>query len=160
MGSRLLTVIMNELGGTICSDVGFPGAAMLKPNRPVDITALSLFFAFGAVMCAATAVMIYSSGALHSIWRLVPAIATMGTEAVSWLVLVSLACFVAAFGLWRFSNWGFLAASMLLMLGLIANFWRAVATADWGRLSIVVTLGVLVAFYLRSRASLFAHRGP
>jgi ABC-type enterochelin transport system permease subunit len=151
---------MNELGGVICPDVGFPGAAMMKQNRPVDITALSLFFAFGAAMCAAAALMIYSSGALHSIWKLVPAIATMGTEAVSWLVLVSIACFVAAFGLWRISHWGFFAASMLLMLGLIAHFWRAIATADWSRLSIVVTLGVLVGFYLRSRAALFDHRAP
>jgi hypothetical protein len=132
---------------------------MMDRDRPVDITALSLFFAFGAVMCAAAALMIYSSGALHSTWRLVPAIATMGTEAVSWLVLVSIACFVAAFGLWRFSQWGFLVGSMLLTLGLIAQFWRAVATADWGRLSIVVTLGVLVGFYLRSRAALFTQRG-
>ena len=49
---------------------------------------------------------------------------------------------------------------MLLMLSLIAHFWRAVATADWGRLSIVVALGVLVGFYLRSRASLFAQQSP
>jgi len=55
---------------------------------------------------------------------------------------------------------GFRAASMLLMLSLIAHFWRAVATADWGRLSIVVALGVLVGFYLRSRAGLFAQQGP
>ena len=111
-------------------------------------------------MCAASALMIYSSGALHSIWRLVPAIATLGTQAVSWLVLVSIACFFAAFGLWRFSSWGFFAASMLLMAGLIAHFWRAVAAADWGRLSIVVALGVLLGFYLHSRAGLFLQQGP
>jgi hypothetical protein len=132
---------------------------MMKRNRPVDITALSLFFGFGAIMCAAAALMIHSSGELHSTWRLVPAIATLGAQAVSWLVLVSIACFVAAFGLWRISYWGFLATSMLLMLGLIAHFWRAVATADWGRLSIVVALGVLVGFYLRSRAGLFVQQG-
>jgi len=111
-------------------------------------------------MCATAAVIIYSSGELHSTWRLVPAIATLGTQAMSWLVLVSIACFVTAFGLWRISYWGFLAASILLMLALIAHFWRAVATADWGRLLVVVALGVLVGLYLRSRAGLFAHQGP
>jgi len=133
---------------------------MIKRNRPLDIIALSVFFSFGAVMCATAAVIIYSSGELHSTWRLVPAIATLGTQAMSWLVLVSIACFVTAFGLWRISYWGFLAASILLMLALIAHFWRAVATADWGRLLVVVALGVLVGLYLRSRAGLFAHQGP
>jgi uncharacterized membrane protein len=132
----------------------------MKRNRPVDITALSLFFAFGGLMCAVAAVMIYSSGGLHSIWRAVPAIATLGTQAVSWLVLVCIACFVVALGLWRISYWGFFAASMLLILGLMAQFWRAVAAADWWRLLLVVTVGALVGFYLRSRAGLFVHRGP
>lgn len=104
--------------------------------------------------------MIFSSGALHSVWRLVPAIATLDSQAVSWLVLVSIACFVVALGLWRMSHWGFVAASMLLVLGLIAHFWRAVAAADWGRLLIVLTIGALVGFYLRNRSELFVHRGP
>jgi hypothetical protein len=129
-------------------------------NRPVDITTFSLLFVLGGLMCAAAALMISSSGELNSIWRLVPAIATLGTQAVSWLVIVSIACFVAALGLWRMSDWGFLAAFMLLILGLIAHFWRAVAAADWGQLLIVLTIGVLVGFYLRSRAELFVHPGP
>jgi lipoprotein signal peptidase len=132
----------------------------MNHNRPVDITALSLFFAFGGLMCAAAALMIFSSGGVHSVWRLVPAIATLGTEAVSWLVLVSTACFVVAFGLWRNSSWGFFTASMLLVLGLIAHFWRAVSAADWGRVLVVVTIGVLVGLYLRNRADFFVHRGP
>ena len=132
---------------------------MMKRNRPVDVTALSLFFAFSAVMCAAAAAMIYSSGALQSSWRLVPAIATLGAQAVSWLSLVSIACCVAALGLWRISYWGFLAASVLLVMTLIAHFWRAVITADWARLSIILALGIVVAFYLRSREGLFAHHG-
>jgi len=77
---------------------------------------------------------------------------------MSWLVLVSIARFVAAFSLWRISYWvsfGVYAAHAEL----IAHFWRAVATADWGRLSIVVALGVLVGFYRRSRAGLFAQQG-
>jgi hypothetical protein len=71
----------------------------MNRNRPVDITTFSLLFVLGGLMCAAAALMIFSSGELHSIWRLVPAIATLGTQAVFWLVLVSIACFVAALGL-------------------------------------------------------------
>ena len=131
-------------------------SAVMKRHRPVDITILSLFFSFGAAMCGVAALMISWSGSLHSTWRLVPAIATLGIQAVSWLVLVSVACFVAAFGLWRNSYWGFWATSMLFMLGLIAHFWRALVTADWLYLSTVLALAVLIGFYLRSRAGLFA----
>lgn len=109
-------------------------------------------------MCAAAALMIHSSGTLDSVWTMIPAIATLGAQAVSWLFLVSIACSVTAFGLWRFSQWGFLAASFLLMMALIGHFWRAVASADWGRVFIVVSLGVLLGFYMRSRAGFFAHR--
>ena len=150
---------MNELGILVYSDIGFPGAAMMNRNRPVDLTALSLFFAFGGFMCVVAAIMIYLAGGLHSFWMLVPAIATLGTQAVSWLALVSIACFCVAVGLWRSSHWGFLGASMLLVVALIAHFWRAVATADWGRLVIIVTIGVLVGLYLRSRAGHFVHPG-
>lgn len=132
---------------------------MTNRNRPLDVTALSLFFAFGGSMCVVAAIMIYLSGGLHSFWTLVPAIATLGTQTISWLVLVSAACFLAAAGLWRGSHWGFLGASMLLILALIAHFWRAVAMADWGRLVIVVIIGALVGFYLRSRGGHFVHRG-
>jgi hypothetical protein len=130
----------------------------MERNRPLDIVVLSLFFALGGLMCGVAAVMIYSSGGLHSIWRAVPAIATLGTQAVSWLLLVGIACFVVSLGVWRISSWGFSAASMLLTLAFIAHFWRAVATADWWRLLIVVTVGVVVGFYLRSRAAVFVYR--
>ena len=132
---------------------------MMNQHRPVDVTALSLFFAFGGIMCVVAAIMIYQSGGLHSFWTLIPAIATLGTQAVSWLVLVSIACFLVAVGLWRSYHWGFLGASILLILALTAHFWRAVAMADWGRLVMIITIGVLVGFYLRSRFGHFVHRG-
>lgn len=131
----------------------------MNRNRPADITAFSMLFALGALMCATAAAMIHSSGGLHPIWIAVPAIATLGTEAVSWLVLVCMACVIAALGLWRISYWGYLTASILLILVLISHFWRAVATSDWWRLLIVVILAVLVWLYLRSRAGVFVHRG-
>ncbi len=136
----------------------FEGAATRSQNRPVDVTALSLFFAFGAIMCAVAAFMIGSAGELHSFWKLVPAIATQGVESVSWLVFVFVGCTVAALGLWRCSYWGYLAASLLLMLVLASHFLRALVTNNWLRLLVVVTVGVLVLLYLRSRARLFVHR--
>ena len=130
----------------------------MKRNRPADITALSVFFAFGALMCGVAGIMIHFSGKLHPIWSLVPAIATQGIEAVSWLAFVCIACVVAALGLWRCSYWGYLTACLLLMLAFAAHFLRALVTNHWWRLPIVGTVGVLVLLYLRSRARLFAHR--
>ena len=129
----------------------------MERNRPVDITALSLFFGLGAIMCAAAAAMVHSSGELPQMWR-ATAVSTLGTGAVSWLLMVCITCVVASLGLWRVSYWGFLAGTILLIIGLIVHFWRAIAANDWWRLLVVVTVAVLLSLYLHRRASLFAHK--
>src|SRR6185369_12890307 len=126
-------------------------------NRPADITALSLFFGFGAILCAAAALMVHSTGELPKIWR-ATAVSTLGTEAVSWLVMVCIACVVASLGLWRVSYWGFLTGTIVLIIGLIVRFWRAIAANDWWGLLIVVTVAALVWLYLQRRANLFVHK--
>jgi hypothetical protein len=117
-----------------------------------------LFFAFGALMCALSAIMLPFIGTGHPLWR-IPALAVMGTEAVSWLAFVCLICLVAAFGLWRCSYWGFLAAVVLLLLGVAVHFMRALVSNDWWRLLTIGAIGVLVFVYLGSRARLFVHHG-
>lgn len=131
----------------------------MYPKRPADITALSLFFAIGALLCAVASVMIHHAGTLHSVWRAIPAIATLGNEAVSWLLFVAVVCLLAALGLWRCSYWGYLAASLLLIVGCSVHFFRALVEDDWWKLFIVAAMGVLILFYLRIRAGLFVHRG-
>ena len=103
-------------------------------NRPADITALSLFFGFGAILCAAAALMVHSTGELPKIWR-ATAVSTLGTEAVSWLVMVCIACVVASLGLWRVSYWGFLTGTILLIIFiilLIGALPRWGHSANWG----------------------------
>jgi hypothetical protein len=101
--------------------------------------------------------MVHSTGELPKIWR-ATAVSTLGTEAVSWLVMVCIACVVASLGLWRVSYWGFLTGTILLIIGLIVRFWRAIAANDWWGLLIVVTVAALVWLYLQRRANLFVHK--
>ena len=82
----------------------------------------------------------------------------MGTEAVSWLVLVGIACVVAALGLWRCAYWGFLTATVAMVLFLAARFVRALFTNRWWELLLILSIGALIMWYLRRRAPFFGHR--
>jgi uncharacterized membrane protein (UPF0136 family) len=131
---------------------------MIKRNRPADITALSLFFLFGALLCAASGIRLLLPGAeLHPILRMFPALVIMGTEAVSWLVFLFIACVVAALGLWRCSYWGFISATVVLILFLAIHFLRALFTNNWLQIPVILVIGALLIWYLRTRAHVFAH---
>ena len=131
----------------------------MNRNRPADITALSLLFAFGAFMCAMAGVMLGSSGGeLHPIWRVIPALAGLGTGAVAWLGCVSILCVVAAVGVWRCSYWGYLTGSILLILAVAAHFFRALVKHNWWEIAAMVAIGALILWYLRSRARVFEHQ--
>lgn len=136
---------------------------MIKRNRPADITALSLFFLFGALLCAASGIGLLLPGTdLHPFLRMFPALAIMGTEAVSWLAFLCIACVVAALGLWRCSYWGFISATLVLLLFLATHFLRALFTNNWLQIPVILVIGALVIWYLRRRAHVFEHRtaGP
>ena len=109
-------------------------------------------------MLAIPAIMLVLSGTVHLTWTRIPALALMGTEALSWLVVVCLACVVAALGLWRCAYWGYLTAVVVLILGLATHFFRALVNNDWRGIMIIAAIGVLILWYLRSRARLFVHR--
>lgn len=132
--------------------------SMTKQNRPADITALSLFFVFGAALCALCGFAILLRGSeLHPFWSLIPALAIMGTEATSWLVFVGLASIAAALGLWRCSYWGFLTAMIVLCLFVATHFLRALFTNSFWEIPLILGLSALIAWYLRKRAHLFGH---
>lgn len=134
-------------------------AEMIKRNRPADITALSLFFGFGAVLCATCGIgLLFPSTASHPIFKMPPALAIMGTEAVSWLVVVCIVCVVAALGLWRCSYWGFISATVALILFLALHFLRALFTNAWWELMVILMIGALIIWYLRKRSHVFIHR--
>lgn len=61
--------------------------SMTRPDRPADIPALSLFLAYGALLCIASSMrLLLSATALHPAFIMLPALAFMGTETVCWLV--------------------------------------------------------------------------
>jgi uncharacterized membrane protein (UPF0136 family) len=132
------------------------GISMIERNRPADITALSLLFVFGALLCATygVALLIPGTGS-HSFLGMVPSLASMGTEAFSWLVFVCILCVIAGLGLWRCSNWGFISATVIVVLLLAIFFFRALFTNNWWELLVIVTIGALATWYLRRRAHVF-----
>jgi uncharacterized membrane protein (UPF0136 family) len=129
---------------------------MIERNRPADITALSLLFVFGALLCATYGVALLIPGTRsHSFVGMVPSLASMGTEAFSWLVFVCILCVIAGLGLWRCSNWGFISATVIVVLLLAIFFFRALFTNNWWELLVIVTIGALATWYLRRRAHVF-----
>jgi uncharacterized membrane protein (UPF0136 family) len=132
------------------------GISMIERNRPADITALSLLFVFGALLCAAYGIALLVPGTRsHPFLGMIPSLVIMGTGALSWLVFVCILCVVAGLGLWRCSNWGFISATVIVVLFLAMFFLRALFTNNWWELLVIVTIGALATWYLRRRAHVF-----
>jgi hypothetical protein len=123
-------------------------------QRPKGITALSLFFGFGAAMAFTSFVaLLYPGGFLEPMWRLNPrareAFAGMGGWAVLLMAVVSVACAFASVGLWRGKQWGYVLAIVLLAINLIgdlANALLGIEPRAWFGVPIVA----LLLWYLAS----------
>jgi len=132
---------------------------MAEENRPGDIIALSLFFALCALLCATCGLaLLFPDTREHPFLGMIPALAIMGTEALSWLVFVGIACVVAAFGLWRCSYWGFISAGVIVLLFLAMHFLRALHTNSWWGLVVIVAVGAPVMWCLRRRVRVHEDR--
>lgn len=129
-------------------------------TRPTGITALSIFFIFGAVMSFISFVSLLFPGSfLEPMWRLNPrareGFASIGAWAVVLMFVVSVACALAAVGLWRGARWGYwLAVSLLAinMLGDIANV--VMGTEPRAAVGIPITLAIIV-FLMSKRVRRF-----
>ncbi len=93
---------------------------------PVGITALSIFFFFGAaVSFTASVSLLFPGSLLEPMWRLNPrareAFAGMGAWSVVLMCAVCAACASAAVGLWRGAHWGYWLAVVLLTINLIGD---------------------------------------
>jgi hypothetical protein len=124
-------------------------------SRPAGITALSLFFVFGAVMSGATAVMLATPGGpLDPVWRLRPSVreelAPLGAWGVLLMTTVSLACVAAAVGLWTGRRAGYRLAAMLLLANLLGDLANAIVRGDPRTLLGAPIVAVLL-WYLRRR---------
>ena len=94
--------------------------------RPIGITALSLFFLFGAgASFVAFISLLFPGSFLEPIWRLNPraraGLGGMGVWAVILMGSVWLACALAAVGVWRGARWGYWLAVSLLAINLLGD---------------------------------------
>src|SRR3982751_2373946 len=95
-------------------------------TRPAGITALSIFFLFGALMSFISFVSLLFPGSfLEPMWRLNPrareGFNSMGVWAVVLMCAVCLACASAAVGLWRGARWGYRLALIILAINLLGD---------------------------------------
>ena len=95
-------------------------------TRPPGITALSIFFLFGAAMSFISSVALLFPGSfLEPMWRLNPrareGFAGIGAWAVVLMCGVSALCALASVGLWRGARWGYWLAVALLAINLLGD---------------------------------------
>jgi len=129
-------------------------------SRPPGVTALSLFFAIGAITSGLSAVMLLFPGcALEPLWRLNPrahdGFASMGSWAVLLMAAVCAASVAAAVGLWRLRRWGLWMALAILSVNLAGDTANALLAHDW-RTLIGIPIGGAMILYLLARRPLFA----
>jgi len=123
--------------------------------RPIGLTALSIFFLFGACASFLSFVSLFWPGSfLEPMWRLNPrarvAFGGMGMWAVVLMGAVCAACVTAAVGLWRGARWGYRLAFALLAINLLGDITNAV-TGTEPRAALGIPIALALLAYLLSR---------
>lgn len=125
---------------------------MNDERRPKGVTALSLFFGFGAVVSAIAAVLLLFPGSLgdrtHSGFMI-----TGGSLLM--MALICAACIATSIGLWRCALWGFWAALVILSLNVAGDIIGVITVHDT-RTLIGLPIGILLIWYLLQRRPIFA----
>ena len=121
------------------------------------MAALSLFFALGSVVAGVSCLsLLFPGGALATMWRINPRaraeLGSLGVWAVVLMFTVSVACGLAAVGLWRRAAWGRRLALALLVVNLAGDVTSAVVRGDWRPLIGLPIAGALIGYLLRVRA--------
>ena len=138
-----------------------PAMNPIAGRRPAGITALSLFFVAGCLISLTSLVSLTFSWAfLEPIWRLNPkareAFAAMGSWADLLLAAVSVACGLAAAGLWHGARWGYVLAVGLIAVNLAGDAVNAiVGTEPRAVFGIPVALAILIFLSSRRVRSFF-----
>ena len=128
--------------------------------RPIGITALSLFFLFGAGASFVSSISLLFPGSfLEPVWRLNPraraGLGGMGVSAVILMGAVCLACTLAAVGLWRGARWGYWLAVFLLTINLLGDILNVfLGTEPRAVIGIPIALAIL-AFMMSRRVRRF-----
>src|SRR4051812_38814649 len=124
-------------------------------TRPVGITALSIFFLFGALMSFISFVsLVFPGSFLEPMWRLNPrareGFHSLGAWAVALMFTVSVACASAAVGLWRKARWGYRLALIILAINLLGDVANVVLGTE-PRAAIGIPIVIAIFAFLLSR---------
>lgn len=127
----------------------------MKVPRPVGITALSIFFLFGATASFMTVILLLlPESFLAPIWRLNPraheGLTAIGGWAIVLMCVACVACAAAAVGLWRGLRWGYWLALVLLATNLLADIANVVSGTE-PRAAIGIPIALAIIFFLISR---------
>ena len=125
-------------------------------NRPIGITALSVFAFVGAALAGLSAVSLALPGSpLEPMWRLNPrghqGLAAMHGWAVPVLGVVSCACAVTGVGLWRRRRWGYLLAVLGLSIHIVGDILNFVLGIEPRAIIGVPIVAALLVYLGRSR---------
>jgi len=112
----------------------------------------AVFFAFGAMMCALTLLLLLFPGStLDSLWRLNPearfAFQSLGRWSFVLMLTVGAACLMAAIGLWRGKVWGTRLALTILSVNIIGDMVNVVFRHDY-RALVGLPVGAAIIFLL------------
>jgi hypothetical protein len=123
-------------------------------RRPAGITALSIFFAAGALISFISALSLLFPGSfLEPMWRLNPraraAFTGMGWWSIVLLCVVCVACALTAVGLWRGSRWGYRLAFVLLAINLASDI-ANVALGIEPRAAVGIPIVLAIVLFLLS----------
>jgi len=129
-------------------------------SRPAAITALSLFFLFGAAASFLFFVSLLFPGSfLEPMWRLNPrareGFAVMGAWAVVLMCAICVACASAAAGLWRGARWGYWLAVALLAINLSGDMVNVLLGTELRAAVGIPIVVVILAFLMRRRVRRF-----
>jgi hypothetical protein len=121
------------------------------------VTAISLFFVFGAIMSGLAGIILAFPGTkLDALWRINPrgheGFVAMGAAAVLLMTIVCALCAVVAAGLWRCNRVGLWIAVSMLTVNLIGDCANAVMFRDWRTLIGIPVAGVMIVYLLKQRS--------
>jgi hypothetical protein len=137
-----------------------PGSRVRE--RPLGITALVVFFSFGAAVAGLTVGMLLAPGAwADAVWRLKPSapadFRAMGAVAVPLMLVVAAACAGAAIGLWGGRRWGYRLAIGVLGVNLVGDLANGLIRHDWRTLIGIPVGGAMLLYLTRPN---IRHRFP
>ena len=125
-------------------------------RRPVGLTILAAFFAFGSLMALLASLgLLLPGGVLEPMWRLNPQAQVSLTALHSWgvvlMLTVGIACALAAIGLWTRAMWGHHLAVGILAVNLVGDGLNVIVRGDLRALIGFPIGGAIILYLLRSR---------